>query len=839
MASYQTTLAVTMQNGVSPVAVKIANDIAKISQSLERVDEMIEANQKSLDDWSKKLASAEYGSKEWEEATETLSRLFEESQRLTGAKMEVESNLPKVTGEANDLGRAVQDTGSKMTAFKSILMGIGVGIGVGIFNLLTDAVQRLAGVIPGLINQGQSFAQTIDQIADVSGESAEEVSRLAGIFQYVGIPVGTLESILPRLTSSLAQNADEWQALGVDMYDAQGNMKTGVDLLEELRQKLGGVIAQGGANVLDDLMGGRQSWAQIIDYLKLTDQQVVMLKGHMDEYGYTLSAASVATAELAQRAQNDLGIAIQGVANTIFTAVAPAITTVVSAIGDFIRQNAQAIATFVSQVAGFILGMIQGIMGAMGVATSFTQTIANVGATTQKTTDAYLDYVKAKAEDEKQSVKTGNAGAAGAARQGEAIRKLDAQQERYFRRELARIDGILAKQLEALDKAEEKQDESRSREDLTQRVVIAETRVAAGFDPTAAAELKDAQEELADFEATVARNAQRERITDTQEAIRKITAIESTAVTTGAALRQLGRKQDQAEAKAAEARKKGDYAEARRQELIIDAIVATRRRLLQKQQNEEVMKGMAAQTGAVAAATKAQQGFWTRLLKNLEREKKVEKAKEVVGHAAATGAMIGMTGKLVDKFNGGGSDTITGAMEEARLAGIEFADSLKKAVDDLLPVLQGVAGAFAAMAHFTAGVVGWMQELLRLVPKLPDWLPKALMMTNPVTGAPLIWDWLVNGKTSGGRRDRPGGPGGAEGGIFQGGRTIKVGELGPELITLGSTSRVIPNNQLGGGTAGAVPVVIPIQIDGREIARVTDKHLYWMQQTAPASRRIG
>ena len=400
MAEYKSTLAVTMQDEASAVAGRIAASVGRMYDSIERVDELLEENARTLAKWSAAADRMNPKSKEWDEAVRVITDLEAQGRKLAATKLELQSNLPKVAGEARDLGRAVDDTGTKFTAFKAILMGIGVGVGLGIFNALTDALQKLAGIIPGLISQGQQFAESIDQIVDTTGESAEEVSRLAGMFEYLGIPLGTLQTILPSLSSMVAQNSDKWELLGVNLYDAQGNMKTGVALLDELRQKLGGVISEGGANVLDDLMGGRQSWAQIADYLQLTDQQVVMLKAHMDELGVTMSGASVATAELAQRARNDLDLAIQGIANTIAVTIAPSITAAVSAISDFIRQNAQAIATFVSQVAGFILGLIQGVLGAMGMATSFTQTMAAVGATTDKTADSYYKYVSGMAAAE-------------------------------------------------------------------------------------------------------------------------------------------------------------------------------------------------------------------------------------------------------------------------------------------------------------------------------------------------------------------------------------------------------------------------------------------------------
>jgi hypothetical protein len=65
-----------------------------------------------------------------------------------------------------------------------------------------------------------------------------------------------------------------------------------------------------------------------------------------------------------------------------------------------------------------------------------------------------------------------------------------------------------------------------------------------------------------------------------------------------------------------------------------------------------------------------------------------------------------------------------------------------------------------------------------------------------------------------------------------------VGLRGPEWGLLGERGPeyVIPNHQLGG--MGGAPVSIPIVIDGREIARIVDEHLYYdLRRAAPTASR--
>lgn len=74
----------------------------------------------------------------------------------------------------------------------------------------------------------------------------------------------------------------------------------------------------------------------------------------------------------------------------------------------------------------------------------------------------------------------------------------------------------------------------------------------------------------------------------------------------------------------------------------------------------------------------------------------------------------------------------------------------------------------------------------------------------------------------------------AAGGPVSGGTTYLVGEKGPELFTPGTSGSITPNDALGGGGgASGAPVVIQLQVDGRVLAEIVDRQLYYAQARAP------
>jgi hypothetical protein len=85
-----------------------------------------------------------------------------------------------------------------------------------------------------------------------------------------------------------------------------------------------------------------------------------------------------------------------------------------------------------------------------------------------------------------------------------------------------------------------------------------------------------------------------------------------------------------------------------------------------------------------------------------------------------------------------------------------------------------------------------------------------------------------------------GGGGRASGGPVLPGRTYTVGESGTETLVMGrSGGFVIPNGGGGGGGSSGSPVVIQLQLDGRVVAEVVDRHMAYMAARAPQSPYSG
>ena len=96
---------------------------------------------------------------------------------------------------------------------------------------------------------------------------------------------------------------------------------------------------------------------------------------------------------------------------------------------------------------------------------------------------------------------------------------------------------------------------------------------------------------------------------------------------------------------------------------------------------------------------------------------------------------------------------------------------------------------------------------------------------------------------------KPGDDNRVHGGPVEPGKTYNIGEQGPEKLVMGQTGGYVIPNTAGHETQGSVsladamprgapaytyaPVLIPLLIDGREIARVADQNLFYRHVTSP------
>jgi biotin operon repressor len=396
----------------------------------------------------------------------TTALIFLVKDQASGAVKGLENALNSLSHKADLGGRA-------MSGLQNILRGVGYGIGIGGFQEFDKIIGKITDAIPSLITKALSFAESVKQIHLVTGGTDEQVSRLLGTFQYLGISSEGLAQKFGIVAKNAITHADALRRVGVDIGSANTGFDNQITILDKLRSALndvsGGTARQA---VLQSILG--RNAATLTEYFSLTNAQVALLNSEMDKLGVTLDEQGVAKAQAVSHEFNLFGLSVQGVANKLLSDVAPALQSAVDGLANFVAENGQAIANFASNVVNFVFGMIDALTGANLAAAPFS---AQMEALAGTTTDAgsSLDSYATK-------TKAGTANTAAAVRAIDdkisALKAEDSAAQKLYDREIGGLTKTLDLEIKNLDAVLKARQSKESQIALAQQLVDAEQALA-------------------------------------------------------------------------------------------------------------------------------------------------------------------------------------------------------------------------------------------------------------------------------------------------------------------------------------------------------------------------
>jgi hypothetical protein len=297
---------------------------------------------------------------------------------------QVDQNVRNLSKTAGGVGRDFENAGNKIRGatqhINAFLQGAGIGVGIGSFYALERILGRIVRIIPDLVSQGAQWANTINNISDLTGMSAQHASTLAGAQQILGGTTDGLDRAMVALARSAVTNQTAFHQLGIQTKDSNGHLLDTWQIFQNVRQ----AIAATGGSLLSTNAAqkafGRGS-ADLIDLLKLSDSQFSLLASEARRDGLIIGDAGSQMGEDWQRSLNDMGAAWQGVGSQIFQAVGPTLISVANGITQWLQQNMDSLVRFAVQAVNFISGLIGGFLGIDFGAVTFTQKLNDAGNT--------------------------------------------------------------------------------------------------------------------------------------------------------------------------------------------------------------------------------------------------------------------------------------------------------------------------------------------------------------------------------------------------------------------------------------------------------------------------
>lgn len=755
------------------------------------------------------------------------------------ARDEMSAQLRGVQGELGRLNDRANLAGRGIGFLKSALMGVATGIGIAAWFQLEEVFSRLASAIPDLIGKGMVFGEKVNELQETTGGTAEATSRLLGVLTILGVNTDQLGLRMGRLSKAIMENEADLNRWGIVTRDAAGKPLDLITQIEAVRQGLDH-LGPGSQRTAEALALFSRTGTQMNEFLSLSDAQMKLLNDEMDRLGVTLDENGVMKAERASREFNLFGLSIQGVANKLFSDVAPALISAVDAIASWVRDNSAAIAGFAANAANFVLGVITALTGATFKTITFTDALGKLAGAAGETSDGLY----AAADAGKANTASFDAQTKAIDREITALQNLDAAAQRRYESAMRQLGAELQAELDLLTTEERRR--ANAAEDARAKRDLADATRALGDAQRALAEVDQTKDPAAYAAAQDAVLAASRRVGDIRQAMAET-----------ATARAEQERQD-------EIRKTQDYIAA-----IEDAEKSSRNRralLTQLHKNEKILaadlardraigdenavkddlaKIEAVKTSIKRVAEQVRAGDRTTDLQ--DAKKKIADEKQAFldafgkGGAVPTGVTAGFgaisAAVLGDSRHGGaegGGGGLVGAFKGAREAGLAFGAEIKRILDEITKALPAVVTGIGGIAT----VIGQLTSLVATAGVPIGLSIAALGASTGNIGLVLAGLGIagigVAGLTSSSAQDQEKARQGA------GLRGLQPGAVHGSGQLYGNTPVIANGFNIGsaqwgsgGGSVGAVPFILQpqttvhtiLKLDGKTIADVVDRYL--------------
>jgi predicted nucleic acid-binding Zn-ribbon protein len=233
---------------------KLQDEIGRMNSELQTAENGYNTASDSVNHWQSQLNKAET------DCNRTNTQIDRNKQYLDEAGNAADgcaTSIDKYGKKVKDAGEKTKDAGEKTSKFGEIFKGVFTA------DMAKQALDSVISKLKELASEALDAADSIQQIADVTGLSTDKIQE----FQYIGLAAGVdIETITGSL-KKLINNMDSartgtgsayeaFQKLGITVTDSNGALRDSNDVFEDVIDALGRI---GNATERDaaaqDLMG--------------------------------------------------------------------------------------------------------------------------------------------------------------------------------------------------------------------------------------------------------------------------------------------------------------------------------------------------------------------------------------------------------------------------------------------------------------------------------------------------------------------------------------------------------------------------------------------------------
>lgn len=386
---------------------------------------------------------------------------------LSSLVVDLQANTSALRSGLDAAAEHLKSFGEKVSAIDEKIKGLGEMKGI-------ETGKELVEGLAEFVQQGAEAAELAGKLAQATGMPVESFSRLSYAANLSHVSTEDFAKSLEKLDKNLGaagggatKQSALFQALGVSVKDAQGNVRGTEDVLGDLAGKFSSMEDGASKTALAMEVFGK-SGAQLIPFLNEGKSGIEELEAEADRLGITISGHTAAAATQFEDNLKRLKLAAQGVAAQAAGQLAPALTTLTNQLlgskdgADALKEASTVLANTLKVLvsAGVI---VSGVFDAVGttlarvasaianfVQGNFKEALNDAVAVVanedlKKASDAVGDRLKAVWSDATTSVTDS------ANKQRDVIKGLADQTEANFQR-LEKAPELFKKGMEALTK---------------------------------------------------------------------------------------------------------------------------------------------------------------------------------------------------------------------------------------------------------------------------------------------------------------------------------------------------------------------------------------------------
>ena len=203
----------------------------------------------------------------------------------------------RIAADATKFMSGIEKAQKKMARFSRKMERMGKSLST---NLTAPIVGAGVGLL-AVTNKAADFADKIDKTAIRTGLARDTLQELTYVADQAGVPFESLESSTMRLNKSMGdaasgskRQADAFKALGISIYDSEGNMRKMSDMFPEVIQKLKEIPNETQRNSIAMELMGRTATSVIAPLAALGDNGIEKMSQKARDLGLVMSNEGVA-----------------------------------------------------------------------------------------------------------------------------------------------------------------------------------------------------------------------------------------------------------------------------------------------------------------------------------------------------------------------------------------------------------------------------------------------------------------------------------------------------------------------------------------------------------------